>query len=83
MASPITVYSQNGCIGCKATERFLTKHGAQFEVIDITDNDSERDHVLDIMSENNLENRMPLVLAGDKKWSGFRDDKLTEALMSA
>lgn len=83
MASPITVYSQNGCIGCEATQRFLTNNGAQFEVIDITDNDLEREHVLDIMSENNLENRMPLVLAGDKKWSGFRHDKLTEALMSA
>ncbi len=75
----ITVYTKPACVQCNATYKALDKQDLEYQVVDISisTNEAACDYV---MSLGYLQ--APVVVAGDKHWSGFRPDHI-KALGSA
>ena len=65
----ITVYSKPACVQCTATTRALEARGLSFDVIDLTADDAAFSHVSDLGYR-----QVPVVVAGDDHWAGFRPD---------
>lgn len=69
--SRITVFSKPNCVQCDATYRALNKHGLEYEVVDITQ-DEEALQAVKAMGYQ----QAPVVFADGDHWSGFRPDKI-------
>ncbi len=67
----ITVYSKPACVQCNATYRALDKLGAQYTVVDISEDADARDYV---MSLGHLQ--APVVIVDGDHWSGYRPDRI-------
>jgi len=67
----ITVYSQGACVQCNATYRALDKLGAEYTVVDISEDADARDYV---MSLGHLQ--APVVIVDGDSWSGYRPDRI-------
>lgn len=67
----ITVYSKPACVQCSATTRELDRKGIPHEYIDLMEDSDAMDKVraLGYM-------QVPVVVAGDDHWAGFRPDKI-------
>ncbi|MCF3940629.1 redoxin NrdH [Gordonia tangerina] len=74
----ITVYTKPACVQCHATYKALDKQGLDYQVIDISVDESARDYV---MSLGYLQ--APVVVAGDEHWSGFRPDRIKSLTTTA
>ncbi|WP_298445797.1 glutaredoxin domain-containing protein, partial [Gordonia sp. (in: high G+C Gram-positive bacteria)] len=42
----ITVYTKPACVQCNATYKALDKHGLEYDVVDISQDDEARDYVM-------------------------------------
>jgi glutaredoxin-like protein NrdH len=74
--SPITVYTKPACAQCSATFFALEKEGVSYQKIDVTQNAEAREYV---MSLGYL--ALPVVyLSPTEHWSGFRPDRLRQAI---
>ena len=71
----ITVYSKPACVQCHATTKALSKAGVPFNVVDISQDDEARDYVMGLGYL-----QAPVVVAGDSHWSGFRPEKVRDAV---
>ena len=69
----ITVYSNPNCVQCEQTKKWLTRKELRFESKMIADSPE----VQAIIDANKFQSA-PVVVAGDKVWSGFRLDHLTD-----
>lgn len=71
----VTLYAkpEGTCVPCTATERALVKHGIEFTKIDITEDQNALDYILSLGHR-----AAPVVVAGDKNWSGFRPELIAE-----
>lgn len=67
----IIVYSKPACIQCTATTRELDRKGINYDVIDLTKDESAYNTVKDLGYM-----QAPVVVAGEDHWSGFRPDKI-------
>jgi glutaredoxin-like protein NrdH len=67
----ITVHTKPACPQCRATLRALARAGLDHETIDIS-TDTQGRHF--VMSLGHLQ--APVVIAGDRHWSGFRPDHI-------
>ncbi|MGX7697770.1 glutaredoxin-like protein NrdH [Gordonia polyisoprenivorans] len=68
----ITVYTKPACVQCNATYKALDKQGLDYQIVDITQDDAARDH---IMALGYLQ--APVVIVDDTEhWSGFRPDRV-------
>jgi len=67
----ITVYSKPACVQCTATTRALDAKGINYDVVDLTQDDSAMTHVTELGSR-----QAPVVVAGSDHWSGFRPDMI-------
>lgn len=65
----ITVYSRPACVQCTATTRALEARGLSYEVIDLTEDDAALSHVTGLGYR-----QVPVVIAGEDHWAGFRPD---------
>lgn len=65
----ITVYSKPACVQCTATTRALAARGLDFQVIDLTQDEAAFSRVSDLGYR-----QVPVVVAGEEHWSGFRPD---------
>lgn len=65
----ITVYSKPACVQCTATTRALEARGIDYQVIDLTQDDAAFAHVSELGYR-----QVPVVVAGDDHWAGFRPD---------
>lgn len=65
----VTVYSKPNCQQCTATIKALERKGLPYDVIDITEHQAAYDHVIELGYR-----QVPVVIAGDIHWSGFRPD---------
>jgi glutaredoxin-like protein NrdH len=74
----ITVYTKPACPQCRATVRALKRAGLDYETIDISTDAQACDFV---MSLGHLQ--APVVLAGDRHWSGFRPDHIDDLARDA
>ncbi|QDQ88368.1 glutaredoxin-like protein NrdH [Alcaligenaceae bacterium SJ-26] len=71
----ITVYSKSACVQCTATYRALDRLGVDYTVIDLAQDEQALDTVRDMGYQ-----QVPVVVAGDDHWSGFRPDKISALL---
>ena len=69
----VTVYSKPSCVQCVATKKALDKADIDYTVIDISQDDEARELVLGLGYKG-----VPVVVAGDQHWNGFRPDRLAE-----
>ncbi|OUD08133.1 NrdH-redoxin [Marivivens niveibacter] len=65
----ITVYSKPACVQCTATTRALAAKGLDYQVIDLTEDDAAHSRVTEMGYR-----QVPVVVAGEDHWSGFRPD---------
>jgi glutaredoxin-like protein NrdH len=73
MALMIEVYTGPGCSACNATKAWLNREGLAYNEIDISADD-EAQKRCKAMGYAEL----PVVVAGEQHWSGFRYDRLRE-----
>lgn len=71
MTASITVYSKPSCVQCVATYRALDQRGIDYTVVDLSEDDAARDRVTALGYR-----QVPVVVAGDDHWAGFRPDKI-------
>lgn len=67
----ITVYSKPACVQCTATTRALDRKGLDYTVVDISADAAAYARV-----EEMGYRQVPVVVAGDTHWAGFRPDMI-------
>jgi glutaredoxin-like protein NrdH len=67
----ITVYTKPACVQCDATKRHLNKLGLDYETIDITQDETALDKILDMGFK-----AAPVVITDNDSWSGYNPDKI-------
>lgn len=67
----IIIYTRNDCVQCHATKRAMESHGVAFEMVNI----DLVPEAADTLREQGFR-RLPVVVAGDTSWSGFRPDMI-------
>ena len=78
----ITVYSKDGCVKCKNTERQLKKYGIDFTEYNISVDEDAKTFLLGESERLNV-NTMPFVYVNREfAWNDFRIDKI-KGLVSA
>lgn len=68
----IKVYSTPNCVQCNATYKTLDAAGIAYEKIDLTKDESARAMVMNDLGYR----QVPVVVAGDKHWAGFRPEMI-------
>ena len=68
----ITVYSKPACVQCTATTRALDRQGIGYTVIDISADATAYELVQELGYR-----QVPVVIAGDRHWAGFRPDMIS------
>ena len=67
----ITVYSKPSCVQCTATYRALENKGIEFEILDLSVDETALEQVKALGYL-----QAPVVVTDDDHWSGFRPDKI-------
>jgi len=67
----IIIYTRNDCVQCHATKRAMESRGVAFEMVNI---DLVPD-AADTLREQGFR-QLPVVIAGETSWSGFRPDMI-------
>ena len=67
----IIIYTRNDCVQCYATKRAMESRGVAFEMVNI---DLVPD-AADTLREQGFR-QLPVVIAGETSWSGFRPDMI-------
>lgn len=67
----ITVYSKPACVQCTATYRALDRLGVAYEIVDVSQDGDALEKVRGLGYQ-----QVPVVIAGEDHWSGFRPDKI-------
>lgn len=73
----VTVYSKPSCVQCNATYRALQKNDIDYTVIDVTEDQEAFERVVSMGYQ-----QVPVVVAGEDHWSGFRPDKISSLRVS-
>ena len=68
----ITVYSKPSCVQCTATYRALDREGIDYQVVDISKDADAFAKVIGLGYQ-----QVPVVIAGQDHWAGFRPDKIS------
>lgn len=68
----VIVYSQPACVQCVATYKALEQKGIKFQIVDLTIDDEAMQRVKNLGYK-----QVPVVVAGEDHWSGFRPDKIS------
>ena len=68
----ITVYSKPACVQCTATTRALDRQGIEYDIIDVSQDAAAFDLVQGLGYR-----QVPVVIAGDQHWAGFRPDMIS------
>lgn len=67
----ITVYTTANCVQCNSTKRYLDKHDVAYQTVDLNEDADAMAMVKELGYT-----AAPVVIAGDKHWSGFRIERL-------
>lgn len=68
----VTVYSKPSCVQCNATYRALERQGVDFKVVDLSEDQAAFDMVRGLGYM-----QVPVVVAGEQHWAGFRPDMIS------
>ncbi|MGE8029407.1 glutaredoxin-like protein NrdH [Enterobacter mori] len=74
----IIIYTRNDCVQCHATKRAMESRGVAFEMVNI-------DLVPDAADTLRAQGfrQLPVVVAGETCWSGFRPDMINRLAAQA
>lgn len=67
----IIIYTKNNCVQCSATKNALDRHGIDYQLVNL---DTQPDAIDSLKSLGYRQ--VPVVMANDDHWSGFRPDKI-------
>lgn len=67
----ITIYTRDNCIQCHATKRAMESRGYDFEMVNL----DQHPEMADTLREQGFR-QLPVVIAGETRWSGFRPDMI-------
>jgi glutaredoxin-like protein NrdH len=73
----IIIYSKPDCVQCNATYRALDKQGITYQIIDLTQDAQALSHVKSLGYQ-----QVPVIIAGNEHWSGFRPDKINSLVQA-
>ena len=68
----VVVYTLPACVQCESTKKLLKKNDIAFETVDLS-----QDETAMTMGKELGYSAAPVVVAGDKHWSGFRPDMIS------
>lgn len=68
----VTVYTLPSCVQCESTKKLLTKNEIEFNVIDLSEDETAMEMVKSLGYQS-----APVVVAGEAHWAGFRPDMIT------
>ncbi|MFS2221937.1 glutaredoxin-like protein NrdH [Pantoea sp. B65] len=68
----IIIYTKDNCVQCNATKNAMDKKGLDYQLVNL---DSEPAAVETLKSLGYRQ--LPVVMAADQHWSGFRPDKIS------
>ena len=71
----ITVYTTPNCVQCNSTKRYFDKNDIPYETVDL----SQDADALEMVKELGY-SVAPVVIAGEKHWSGFRIDQIKNVI---
>lgn len=67
----IIIYTRNNCIQCHATKRAMARCGVDFATINL----DQHPEMADTLRDQGFR-QLPVVVAGEMRWSGFRPDMI-------
>lgn len=67
----VTIYSKPDCVQCNATYQALDRKNIPYQIIDLTEDGEALQFVRQLGYQ-----QVPVVVAGQEHWSGFRPDML-------
>ncbi|WP_043650928.1 glutaredoxin-like protein NrdH [Cellulosimicrobium cellulans] len=67
----VVVMGKKSCVQCDATYRALDKKGIEYSVVDVAQDAAALERVRELGYL-----QVPVVVAGDDHWSGFRPDRI-------
>ena len=67
----ITIYTKNNCMQCVATKNIMDKQGLAYQLINLDDQPEAIDNLKALGYR-----QLPVVMADEDHWNGFRPDKL-------
>jgi glutaredoxin-like protein NrdH len=67
----VTVYTKPNCVQCEATKRHLNKNGISYDTVDITQDISAYDKLIDLGYR-----AAPVVITDNDSWAGYNPDKI-------
>ncbi len=73
--SDIIVYSKPNCQQCEMTKNLLESKGANYSVVDITQDQEAYLHIMELGYR-----QVPVVVAGSYHWSGFKPSNINQAV---
>ena len=68
----ITVYSKPACVQCTATTRALDRQGIDYTIVDVSTDIKAYELVQGLGYR-----QVPVVIAGEQHWAGFRPDMIS------
>jgi len=68
----VVVYTLPACVQCESTKKLLKKNDIAFETVDLSQDETAMTMVRELGYS-----AAPVVVAGDKHWSGFRPDMIS------
>lgn len=71
----ITVYTTPNCVQCNSTKRYFDKNDIEYETVDL----SQDADAMAMVKELGY-SVAPVVIAGNKHWSGFRLDQIKNVI---
>ncbi|MCF8580095.1 glutaredoxin-like protein NrdH [Enterobacter ludwigii] len=74
----IIIYTRNDCVQCHATKRAMESRGVAFEMVNI----DQQPEAADILRAQGFR-QLPVVVAGETSWSGFRPDMINRLAAQA
>ncbi len=69
----VTVYSLPSCVQCESTKKQLAKRNIPFTEVKLHEDEAAYEMVQALGYQS-----APVVIAGDKHWSGFRIDLISQ-----
>lgn len=67
----VIVYTQPNCVQCDSTKRLMDREGITYTSVDVTEDKEAYDYVVGLGYK-----QVPVVVAGDQHWSGFRAERV-------
>ncbi len=68
----IIIYTKNNCVQCNATKNAMDKKGIDYQLVNL-DHEPAAIETLKVLGYR----QVPVVMAEEDHWSGFRPDKIS------